>query len=124
MSLPPEPEAKQLKLLSAYALLFLLGDVRATILRPITVSATTLGLNLELRLSAKIPLSLVETVSSKDPALAKGDFLDMSLPGSTNTWITFKEPVEVEMFFGMKKKVKAIALAVDKAPDFHKAFTG
>jgi len=109
--------------LTVYTLLYLLGDVRATILRPITVSATTLGLNLGLRLSAKIPLPSIESVSSKDPGFSKGESLDMSAFGSANTWITFKEPVEVEMLFGIKKKVKAIVLTVDNASLFHKALT-
>jgi len=108
-------------MLTLVSLLWLWGDVRATKLRPLTVSNTTLNLSTGIKLTACIPLALVELAGSKDPELSKAETLDMSGFDSANTWITFKAPVEVEMLFGLKKKVRAIALTVDSAPKFHKA---
>jgi len=82
-----------------------------------------LNINLGIKLVASIPVSLVESVSNKDPKLSKSVILDMSSFGTANTWITFREPVEVEIVLGFKKKVRAIALTVDRASDFHKALS-
>ncbi|MCL2806781.1 MAG: hypothetical protein FWD27_01245 [Coriobacteriia bacterium] len=107
--------------LGVYTAIWLLGDCRATLLRPITLSTRTLTLNSGIRLSSKVPLTSIQSIGSENPGFSKAETLDIGLLFSTNMWITLCEPQEIKALFQRKKQVRAIGLSIDSVPSFKKA---
>lgn len=93
--------------LHVYTLLWLLGDLRAMKLRPITVSDGVLHLRIGLKWEADIPLDQIE-VSSK-PEGRK-----LSVIGSPNVVLRFRQPQELHGPFGIRKIETAVSLQVDE----------
>ncbi len=105
---------------SLYSAIWLWGDCRASVLRPILISEDSLIINSGVRFFAEIPLSLIEETGASNPDLPKKAVMNMGIMGSSVTWIVFTRDVEVSTFFGARKMIRAIGLSVDNASSFKK----
>jgi hypothetical protein len=102
--------------LSAYAVLWLLGQDRALAARTIDVETSEIVLRSGLRLSARVPWSSIastEIVSwSSAPAKQPG-YLDAARPTEPNVVLRFHAPVRVTGLFGIQREISMLGLAVD-----------
>ncbi len=107
-------------IISVYFAFWLLGQMRATVLRPILVDADTLNLNSGMFFSARIPLDAVESIGTADPGLSKKETVNLGMMGAPNCWIVFRKPVETESFTGGKRMTKAVGLTIDQVGAFRR----
>jgi hypothetical protein len=102
--------------LGAYAVLWLVGQDRAILARPVVLEDEHLVLRAGLRLTARVAWSLVadaEVVSwTTRPSRASG-YLDVARPAEANVVIRFRDPVAVAGAFGMRRRVSQVGLCVD-----------
>lgn len=110
--------ATLMTLLSAYAALWLVGDARARIMRPVVLGKDKLCIECGIQMETVVPISDVTSVSSLEPKhLDKSDKLNYGTFYQANVWITFEGPVEVRTLMGAKS-VHAIGLSLDEPQDF------
>ena len=95
--------------LHVYTVLWLLGDLRAMALRPITVSGGALHLRIGLKWEADIPLD--EIVSAELTQKAEGRKLGVI--GSPNLVLRLKQPALLHGLFGIQRTAEVISLQVD-----------
>jgi hypothetical protein len=105
-------------LLSLYSAIWLLGDCRASVLRPVTVSDDMITINSGIRFSVDISRSLLAQVSTRDPDFPKEKTVNLGIMGSANTWIVFSRDIDTETFFGGSRKTRVIGLTLDDASSF------
>jgi hypothetical protein len=102
--------------LSAYTLLWVVGDFRALALRPTIVTREALRLRVGLRFSATVPWTMVESArraSWRDAANKAKDCANLASPATPNVLITFAEPIAARGYFGMERSVRTVLLAVE-----------
>ena len=104
--------------LSIYTMLWLLGDLRASALRPVKIGKEFLEVNAGLRVSAQVPLEMIESIDTKEPSFDKKEVLNLGIMDECNSWIILKEAVEIEGLLGIKKSRRAIGLTIDDAARF------
>jgi len=103
-------------LLHVYALLWLLGDLRALAIRPISIDGGVMHLRIGLRWEAEIPLRLIESVERSgaiELRLIGADGLRLGVLGSPNLRLLLKEPVELHGIFGIRRTSNQLLLQVD-----------
>ena len=104
--------------LSAYTLLWLMGDYRALVSRPIRLSATHLRFRYGLRWEADIPRDAIVEAGLLPPALAptpkEKTRLVASLPGGPNLRMWLERPVEVLGLYGWRKTITELRVRVDE----------
>src|SRR5205823_13106530 len=100
--------------LHVYTLLWLLGDLRAMQLRPITVSDKTLHLRIGLKWEADIPLSEIESVELTHRAEGR----KLAVLGSPNIVLRLSEPIEFRGLFGIRRMERVVSLQVDEPTKF------
>lgn len=101
--------------LSIYAVVWLLGDVRARIMRPVTIGADHVRLECGIQMHATIPFADIERIcfSENDIRdLAKSDKLNYGTFYQANIWIVSKRPIAVRTMLGTKQ-VHAIGVSLD-----------
>ena len=104
--------------LSVYTLLWLIGDYRALVSRPIRVTATQLRFRYGLRWEVDIPRDAIGAMELLSPALAptpkQEGRLVASLPGGANLRLTLKEPREALGLYGRRKRITELRFRVDE----------
>jgi hypothetical protein len=105
--------------LTAYSLLWILADYRATRLRPIVLEEDTLCLRTGLRWTVRIPRAHIVAIHKKAPKAEPS--VRTALPTATPMWIELSEPVTAQGPYGIEKKVRWISVAVDEAAEFRTA---
>lgn len=108
--------------LSAYAAIWLIGDARARVMRPVAIGEDCVRLECGIQMEAVVPLSDIEKVcfSENDTGvLEKEDKLNYGTFYQANIWIVAKRPIEVRTMLG-KKCVRAIGLSLDDVSRFVK----
>ena len=108
--------------LSIYAVIWLIGDARARVMRPVAIGDGCVRLECGIQMEAVVPLSDIEKVchSENDTGvLEKEDKLNYGTFYQANIWIVAKRPIEVRTMLG-KKCVRAIGLSLDDASRFVK----
>jgi hypothetical protein len=114
--------------LHVYALLWMLGDLRAMAIRPIRIEGALLRLRIGLRWEADIPLMLIESVESVEPGgaigLPRGGAdgprrggevgLRLGVLGSPNLRLRLREPVALHGVFGIHRRSNELLLQVDE----------
>src|SRR5262249_41701789 len=100
--------------LHVYTLLWLLGDLRAMQLRPITVSGDTLHLRIGLKWEADIPLSEIEWAELADRAEGR----KLAVLGSPNLVLRLRRPHELHGLFGVRRMAQTISLQLDEPAKF------
>lgn len=106
--------------LSVYAAVWLVGDARARILRPIVVGKGSVRLECGIQMEAVIPISHIEAVSLSDNEIGhieESDRLNYGTFYRPDAWLVMKSPVEVRMLLGAKR-VRAIGVSVDDPKAF------
>ena len=108
--------------LHAYSIVWLLGDLQALRLRPITIEDGALHLRIGLRWEARIPLASLAFAGPlgpaighplTDPAQDPVAPLRVAVIGSPNLVLRFTEPQTLRKLFGIERRAEAIALLVD-----------
>ena len=109
------PAAIVITALSAYAAVWLMGDARARILRPIVVGKGSVRLECGIQMEVVIPVSNIEMVALSDNELGpieESDRLNYGTFYQANVWIVSKRPIVVRTMLG-EKQVRAIGLSLD-----------
>ncbi|MEG0375869.1 MAG: hypothetical protein RR547_07030 [Raoultibacter sp.] len=107
---------------SLYAIIWLIADCRASVLKPIVIEGGMLKIRSGMRIKADIPLSSVASYQREAP---KGDTkrqMNLGVMGSASGWIIFAEPVVIETAFGGTKEIDALGVAVDDRARFARVF--
>jgi len=110
--------------LSAYTMLWVIGDYRAMAMRPSFASGDEIVIRIGLRCSLHGRLSQIEWVRSadwRDEARFQRGHLNMASPDSPNILVVFREPMTAQRFFGMQKVVRSVALRVQDPDDMMRA---
>ena len=106
--------------LHVYTLLWLLGDLRAMQLRPITVSRDTLHLRIGLKWEADIPLSEIESVELTQKAEGR----KLAVLGSPNLVLRLRKPHDLHGLFGIQRTARTLSLQVDEPGALLRAISG
>ncbi|MEX2219062.1 MAG: hypothetical protein WD749_09920 [Phycisphaerales bacterium] len=104
--------------LSAYTMLWVLGDYRAMAMRPTLVTREEVVIRVGLRCSLRAPLALIERVQStdwRDQGRCVPGHLNMASPDSPNILVAFREPITAQRFFGVTTTVQSVGLRVQDA---------
>lgn len=106
--------------LSLYAIVWLIGDLRAITSRRVRITQERLEVRLGLRWEADVPIDEIEEVEPLDPPVGKAgrDVLTVALLGQANTLLTLRKPAEVTGMYGLRRVVKGIRLRVDDSQAF------
>lgn len=107
--------------LSLYAAVWLVGDARARILRPVAVGGDAVRLECGIQMEVVIPLADVERVALSEAELpasmATPDRLNYGTFYRPDAWVVAKRPVEVRTLLG-RKRVRAIGISLDDPKAF------
>lgn len=101
--------------LSIYAAIWLIGDARARIMRPIAVGDSYIRVEYGIQMQTKISLSEIEAICHSEQELAdlpKPEKLNYGTFYQANTWVVTKRPISVRTMLGAKQ-VRAIGVSVD-----------
>lgn len=110
--------------LSLYTVLWLLGDWRAVLLRPILIDNDTLMVRIGLRWTARVPFAAIASVrpiDAKPPPRKTPGYLSALLLGTPQYLIALKQPIVAHGLYGMRKTTTSIGLAVDDPAAFEAA---
>lgn len=112
-----------LTILTAYAAVWLLGDFRALGRRTIALTADELLVRLGLRWTVRVPLERVLAVrAAAGAAESRGpDHLRAVILGSERQVVELAAPIEAVGFYGIRRRVQSIGLAVDDPEPFLEA---
>lgn len=100
-------------LLSIYAAVWLAGDARARVLRPVVLGSDKLRIECGIQMEAIVSVSDVAGVSGHEPQdLDSADKLNYGTFYQANVWVLFERPVEARTLMGAKR-VRAIGLSLD-----------
>lgn len=103
--------------LSAYSLLWLVGDVLALRHGGVVIGERALELALGIRCRGAIPWSSIVSITR---ARAPAGSLDLSI-GGANTVVQLRQPSVFHVLFGRRREASVIALSVDDAARFVEA---
>ena len=110
-------------LLSLYATVWLVGDARARVLRPVVLGKGELRIECGIQMKGTISLSGIASVSCHEPAdIDKSDKLNYGTFYQANVWVVMHDPVEVRTLLGMKRSL-AIGLSLDDPQKFIQEFS-
>jgi hypothetical protein len=104
---------------TAYAALWLIADYRATVLRPILISAETLWIRAGFRCTMKVPLGRIAGVSRTKPEFGK-ESVNLTMLGTPTHWVTLSEPMLAEGPYGVRRRVRAVGIEPDLAGEFER----
>lgn len=106
--------------LSVYAAIWLVGDARARILRPIVVGEGSVRLECGIQMETAIPASNIEMVALSDNEIGhieESDRLNYGTFYRPDAWLVMQSSVEVRTLLGTKH-VRAIGVSVDDPKAF------
>ncbi len=103
-----------------YTALWLLGDLRALVMRPIRVESGKLLVRIGLRWEADVPLGQIAAVE-RNPA-ATG--LRLGVLGTPNLALRLRAPLRIEGPFGIRKTAELLLLQVDDPDGLAAALAG
>ena len=110
-------------LLSLYAALWLVGDARARILRPVVLGKGELRIECGIQMKGTISLSSIASVSCHEPAdIDKASKLNYGTFYQANVWVVMHDPIEVRTLLGTKRPL-AIGLSLDDPQGFIQEFS-
>lgn len=100
---------------TVYGGLFLLGDLRATVLRPILIEQDRITLRAGLRWTVEVERDNILSITSHQPADGM-PHVNFVLLGQPTRWLQLREPVVVRGMYGFQRVVHAIGFCPDQ-PD-------
>lgn len=116
ISLWSAPLAWVITALSIYGGLWILADLRASVLRPILITDDSLLLKAGLRYDVVVPIELVDRIERTKPS--EGPFVSVGLFGEPTHWIVLKEVLQAEGVLGFRTKFRAIGFSPDDPAAF------
>ncbi len=96
-----------------YGMVWLVGDFRAVVLRPVLLSADTLVVRVGLRWRVSVPLAAVRAVCLGTDARGHARALRLSPIGPPLLYVHLTAPVEVAGLFGLRRRAEVLGLRVD-----------
>jgi hypothetical protein len=96
-----------------YGLVWLAGDFRAVVLRPVLLSADALVIRVGLRWRVSVPLAAVRAVCLGTDARGHPGALRLSPIGPPALYVHLSAPVEVAGLFGLRRRTDLLGLRVD-----------
>jgi hypothetical protein len=106
--------------LSLYGLVWLIGDYRAVLLRPVLLGAEALEVRIGLRWRATIPLDAIRQVcDGPDQARHRGAWRASAL-GQPLLYLHLSRPVEVRGLLGIRRQAEGVGLRVDEAEELRR----
>lgn len=112
--------------LSVYAVVWLAGDARARIMRPVAIGADYVRLECGIQMQAMIPFTDIDRICFSEDGIRnieKSEKLNYGTFYQANVWIVAKRPVVVRTMLG-EKQVRAIAVSLDDPRAFASALEG
>lgn len=103
---------------SLYSLVWLAGDYRAMVLRPILLRGGVLEVRIGLRWQMRIPLSCVRTAGEYPRGQRPPETLQAVVFGEPRLLLELDGPVEAEGPFGIRRRAARVALTVDEPERF------
>lgn len=106
--------------LSLYAAIWLIGDARARIMRPIAVGPAAVRLECGIQMEATISLSDIERIAFSDgnlEGIPESDRLNYGTFYHPDAWVVLKQPAEVRTLI-RAKRVRAVGISVDDPKAF------
>ena len=113
------PLAWVITALSVYGGLWILADLRASVLRPILITRDSILIKAGLRYDVEIPVELVERVERARPL--EGPHISTALFGEPTHWIVLNEALMAEGVLGFRTEFGAIGFSPDNAGGFDEA---
>ncbi len=110
--------------LSLYGMLWLLGDWRATCLRPILVEKEALIVRIGLRWTVQVPfaaIASVRPVTAKPPSRKTPGYLSAILLGTPQYLIALNQPIVAHGLYGRRRTITTLGFAVDDTASFEAA---
>jgi hypothetical protein len=102
--------------LSAYGLLWLLGDYRALVLRPTLLGPTALRLRIGTRWQLDVPLRDISAVRPYVPEGARSEgFRRATVLGPPTHTLLLRRPLSLEGPFGIRRMASSLGVAMDQA---------
>ena len=112
------PVAWIFTLSTVYAALWMIGDWRATVLRPVLVDDDTLHLRAGLRWRGRTPRGNVVAVHDTDPEVPKKERIDLVLLSGPTRWLELRDPVPLTGPFGIRRTTRWVGLSPDDPARF------
>lgn len=110
-------------LLSLYAAVWLVGDARARVLRPVVLGKGELQIECGIQMMGTISLGSIASVNCHEPTdIDKASKLNYGTFYQANVWVVMHDPVEVRTLLGMKRPL-AIGLSLDDPEGFIQEFS-
>lgn len=120
LSLLSVPLAWLFTIASAYTMIWLVADTRATVLRPVLVDDEGITLRAGLRWALRLSWSDVAGVKREKPDLGR-ECLSLNLLGSPTHWLVLRRPVQARGMYGLRRSVRAVGLQPDDPAAFERA---
>ncbi len=101
--------------LSIYAAVWLMGDARARVMRPVTISNDCVRLECGIQMESVVLLSDIKAATLSEGELGdipKGGMLNYGTFYQANVWVETKQPIAVRTMLG-EKWVRSIGLSLD-----------
>ncbi|MCO6511380.1 MAG: hypothetical protein J5I65_11375 [Aridibacter famidurans] len=119
ISLWSAPVAWVTTVLSIYGGLWILADLRASVLRPVLVTRDSILIKAGLRYDVEIPIDVVDRIEREKPS--DGPFVSAALFGEPSHWIVLNETLEAEGVLGFRSVFRAIGFSPDEPAAFEEA---
>lgn len=103
-----------------YAGLWILADLRASVSRPVIVQRDGIFVRAGFRFDAKIPSTLVESVTTAKPEGRKNP-VTATFFGAPTHWLVLREEVTGAGPYGFSRKADAVGITPDEPSEFVKA---
>jgi hypothetical protein len=100
--------------LGVYGLIWLVGDFRAVVLRPVLLSADALEIRVGLRWRLSVPLAAIRTVCVGPAARGHPGAFRLSPLGPPTLYLHLIGPVEAAGLFGLRRRADLLGLRVDE----------
>ncbi|OGF14536.1 MAG: hypothetical protein A2W00_05030 [Candidatus Eisenbacteria bacterium RBG_16_71_46] len=102
---------------TAYCALWLIGDYRATVLRPILVDDENILFRAGFRWMLRVPRERVAAAGRTRPEFGK-ECLNLTFLGSPTRWLTLSEPMLALGPYGFRHRVRAVGIDPDTVEAF------
>lgn len=117
-----EPAAIALTVLTAYTLVWFIGNTRAVVLNPLLVDDTSVTVRWGAYFSERVPFASIARIDRREePDVPKSERLNMAVMGARPCWIVLHEPRIMRTLLGKPRAVRAINVSPDNASDFEKS---
>ncbi|QQS42896.1 MAG: hypothetical protein IPM63_08170 [Acidobacteriota bacterium] len=119
ISLWSAPVAWAVTALSVYGGLWILADLRASVLRPVLIADDSILIKAGLRYDVEIPIEMMDCIERAKPS--EGPLVSAALFGDPTHWIVLNETLQAEGVFGFRSEFRAIGFSPDEPAAFEVA---